>query len=135
MYDPDTERNNLAKLRKQLKEEKKGAIRELRKDARFLAGERNRMRDEKDQACALLLFPFSSPTGRLMRTLSSSREQTTSACGPPTEPSLSSEARRRRWSAKRRARSVGLESSRTTSSSLETALLYMVFFLPDLSHR
>lgn len=70
MYDPDTERNNLAKLRKQLKEEKKGAIRELRKDARFLAGERNRMRDEKDQACALLLFPFPPSTSRLTSLLS-----------------------------------------------------------------
>lgn len=49
-YDPDAERNAASKLRSQYKEERKGAIRELRKDARFLAGERNRVRDEKDQA-------------------------------------------------------------------------------------
>ena len=35
--DPDHERAALAKLRNQVKQERKGAIRELRKDARFLA--------------------------------------------------------------------------------------------------
>ncbi|GJJ07321.1 hypothetical protein Clacol_001522 [Clathrus columnatus] len=35
--DPDAERATAAKLRRQVKEERKGAIRELRKDARFLA--------------------------------------------------------------------------------------------------
>lgn len=50
-YDPDAERNAASKLKSQYKQERKGAIRELRKDARFLAGERNRVRDEKDVAC------------------------------------------------------------------------------------
>ncbi|KAL7413127.1 nucleolar protein 14 [Mrakia frigida] len=49
-YDPDAERNAASKLKSQYKQERKGAIRELRKDARFLAGERNRVRDEKDVA-------------------------------------------------------------------------------------
>jgi nucleolar protein 14 len=49
-YDPDAERNAASKLRSQYKQERKGAIRELRKDARFLATERNREKDEKDAA-------------------------------------------------------------------------------------
>lgn len=36
--DPDHEKNQASKLRSQYKQERKGAIRELRKDARFLAG-------------------------------------------------------------------------------------------------
>ena len=35
--DPDRERNQVSKLRREYKQERKGAIRELRKDARFLA--------------------------------------------------------------------------------------------------
>jgi len=46
--DPDHERQEAAKLRKQYKEERKGAIRELRKDARFLAGVEQEKRLEKD---------------------------------------------------------------------------------------
>jgi nucleolar protein 14 len=48
--DPDHERNEAAKLRRQYKQEKKGAIRELRKDAKFLAGVREKEQDEKDKA-------------------------------------------------------------------------------------
>ncbi|CCL98246.1 uncharacterized protein FIBRA_00240 [Fibroporia radiculosa] len=48
--DPDHERNEAAKLRRQYKQEKKGAIRELRKDARFLASEQQNQQKEKDRA-------------------------------------------------------------------------------------
>lgn len=48
--DPDHERNEAAKLRAQYKQERKGAIRELRKDARFLAAEQQRKEKEKDRA-------------------------------------------------------------------------------------
>jgi nucleolar protein 14 len=47
--DPDHERNEAAKLRRQLKQEKKGAIRELRKDARFLAVVKQKEQQEKDR--------------------------------------------------------------------------------------
>ncbi|RPD66900.1 Nop14-like protein [Lentinus tigrinus ALCF2SS1-7] len=47
--DPDHERNEAAKLRAQYKQERKGAIRELRKDARFLAGEQQKKEKEKDR--------------------------------------------------------------------------------------
>ncbi|KAI0068542.1 Nop14-like protein [Artomyces pyxidatus] len=47
--DPDYERNEAAKLRKQYKDERKGAIRELRKDARFLAGVEQEKQREKDR--------------------------------------------------------------------------------------
>ncbi|KAF7335317.1 hypothetical protein MSAN_02342500 [Mycena sanguinolenta] len=48
--DPDHERNEAAKLRNQYKQERKGAIRELRKDARFLAGVEQKKQVEKDRA-------------------------------------------------------------------------------------
>ncbi|KAI6034536.1 Nop14-like protein [Pisolithus microcarpus] len=48
--DPDHERNEVSKLRYQLKQEKKGAIRELRKDARFIAAVEQKKQMEKDQA-------------------------------------------------------------------------------------
>lgn len=48
--DPDHEKNEAAKLRNQYKQEKKGAIRELRKDARFLAGVEQKKQIEKDRA-------------------------------------------------------------------------------------
>lgn len=48
--DPDHERNEAAKLRSQYKQERKGAIRELRKDARFLAGVEQEKQREKDRA-------------------------------------------------------------------------------------
>lgn len=47
-YDPDVERNATSKLRAQYKKERKGAIRELRKDNRFLASERAREQEAKD---------------------------------------------------------------------------------------
>lgn len=47
--DPDHERNEATKLRRQLKQEKKGAIRELRKDARFLAAVKQKEQQEKDR--------------------------------------------------------------------------------------
>lgn len=48
--DPDHERNEAAKLRAQVKQERKGAIRELRKDARFLAAEQQKKEKEKNKA-------------------------------------------------------------------------------------
>ena len=47
--DPDAERNAAAKLKAQLREEKKGAMRELRKDSRFMAGVADQEREEKDR--------------------------------------------------------------------------------------
>ena len=49
-YDPDSERNSSAKVRALYKKERKGAIRELRKDNRFLAGEKAREQRDKDSA-------------------------------------------------------------------------------------
>lgn len=49
-YDPDRERAELAKLRKEHKRERKGAMRELRKDAAFMARENLRVKKEKDAA-------------------------------------------------------------------------------------
>ena len=48
--DPDHERNEASKLRHQYKQERKGAIRELRKDSRFLAAVEQKKQSEKDQA-------------------------------------------------------------------------------------
>ena len=48
--DPDYDRNEAAKLRAQYKQERKGAIRELRKDARFLAAEQQKRQKDKDKA-------------------------------------------------------------------------------------
>jgi nucleolar protein 14 len=47
--DPDHERTEATKLRRQLKQEKKGAIRELRKDAKFLASVKQKEQQEKDR--------------------------------------------------------------------------------------
>ena len=49
-YDPDKERSDAIKLQKEYKREKKGALRELRKDANFIARERLRDKREKDRA-------------------------------------------------------------------------------------
>lgn len=49
-YDPDVERNSTAKVKALYKKERKGAIRELRKDNRFLAGEKAREQQIKDSA-------------------------------------------------------------------------------------
>lgn len=47
-YDPDHERSQLHKLEAQIKKEKKGALRELRKDNQFIARERAKERKQKD---------------------------------------------------------------------------------------
>ena len=49
-YDPDVERNSSKKVRALYKKERSGAIRELRKDNRFLAGEKAKEQAEKDRA-------------------------------------------------------------------------------------
>lgn len=49
-YDPDRERAELAKLKKEHKRERKGAMRELRKDANFMAREKLRIKKVKDEA-------------------------------------------------------------------------------------
>ncbi|KZW04166.1 Nop14-like protein [Exidia glandulosa HHB12029] len=48
--DPDRERAEASKLRRQYKEERKGAIKELRKDAKFMAGVVHQQQEEKDRA-------------------------------------------------------------------------------------
>jgi nucleolar protein 14 len=48
--DPDSERNAAAKLRAEYKKEHKGAMRELRKDTRFLAEEQTRRQLETEAA-------------------------------------------------------------------------------------
>lgn len=47
-FDPDTERAETQKLKSLYKKEKKGAIRELRKDNRFLAAEEGKRKAVKD---------------------------------------------------------------------------------------
>ena len=47
--DPDHEKNQASKLRNQYKQERRGAIRELRKDSRFLAGVEQKKQIEKDR--------------------------------------------------------------------------------------
>lgn len=47
--DPDHERAEASKLRYQYKQERKGAIRELRKDARFLSAVQQQEQAEKDR--------------------------------------------------------------------------------------
>lgn len=49
-YDPDRERAELSKLKAEHKKERKGAMRELRKDASFMAREQLREKKEKDAA-------------------------------------------------------------------------------------
>ena len=49
-YDPDRERAEMQKLQKEHKRERKGALRELRKDARFMAREGLKEKREKDRA-------------------------------------------------------------------------------------
>ncbi|KAJ4287247.1 nucleolar complex protein 14 [Kalmusia sp. IMI 367209] len=48
-YDPDKDRAEAAKLRKEYKRERKGAMRELRKDANFIAREKLKEKREKDR--------------------------------------------------------------------------------------
>lgn len=47
-YDPDRDRTELNRLKAELKKERKGALRELRKDANFIARESLREKKEKD---------------------------------------------------------------------------------------
>ncbi|KAK5124108.1 hypothetical protein LTR85_001811 [Meristemomyces frigidus] len=47
-YDPDKERSESRKLQKEFKREKKGAVRELRKDANFMAREQLKDKRERD---------------------------------------------------------------------------------------
>ncbi|CAO2656932.1 Nn.00g057350.m01.CDS01 [Neocucurbitaria sp. VM-36] len=49
-YDPDKERSEATRLQKEYKRERKGALRELRKDANFIARETLREKKEKDAA-------------------------------------------------------------------------------------
>lgn len=49
-YDPDSERAQLNKLKAEHKKERKGAMRELRKDAHFMAREKLRVKKAKDAA-------------------------------------------------------------------------------------
>lgn len=49
-YDPDRDRNELSKLKAEHKREKKGALRELRKDASFITRESLREKKERDAA-------------------------------------------------------------------------------------
>ncbi|KAF2146676.1 uncharacterized protein K452DRAFT_262696 [Aplosporella prunicola CBS 121167] len=49
-YDPDAARREASKLRAEVRREKKGAMRELRKDASFVARERLREKKERDAA-------------------------------------------------------------------------------------
>jgi len=49
-YDPDAERSESMRLRKEYKKERKGAMRELRKDANFLAREQLKEKKQRDQA-------------------------------------------------------------------------------------
>jgi nucleolar protein 14 len=51
-YDPDRERSDLNKLKAEHKRERKGAMRELRKDSNFIARESLREKKEKDDAHA-----------------------------------------------------------------------------------
>lgn len=44
-FDPDTERAEASKLKSLYKKEKKGAIRELRKDNKFLSGEEQKRKN------------------------------------------------------------------------------------------
>ncbi|KAL6711799.1 nucleolar complex protein 14 [Coniothyrium glycines] len=48
-YDPDKERSEAARLQKEYRRERKGAMRELRKDANFIARENLREKKDKDR--------------------------------------------------------------------------------------
>ena len=49
-YDPDRQRSELSKLQAEHKKERKGALRELRKDANFMDREGLREKRERDEA-------------------------------------------------------------------------------------
>jgi nucleolar protein 14 len=48
-YDPDTQRQEISKLKAQVKKERKGALRDIRKDNAFTAREHNREKRERDR--------------------------------------------------------------------------------------
>ncbi|TCD67264.1 nucleolar complex protein 14 [Steccherinum ochraceum] len=66
--DPDSERNEAAKLRAQYKQERKGAIRELRKDAKFLAAEAQKKQKAKDKT-------YSDRMNKVMASMESERAE------------------------------------------------------------
>uniref|UniRef100_A0A060TAV4 ARAD1D23034p n=1 Tax=Blastobotrys adeninivorans TaxID=409370 RepID=A0A060TAV4_BLAAD len=49
-YDPDRQKQEISKLRAQIKKERKGALRDLRKDSQFVAREKIKSRREQDNA-------------------------------------------------------------------------------------
>ncbi|KAJ1941197.1 nucleolar complex protein 14, partial [Linderina macrospora] len=51
-YDPNHDRNEILKLRRQVNKEKRGAVRELRRDAQFIQAERLKEMREKDKTYA-----------------------------------------------------------------------------------
>lgn len=67
-YDPDKERSDSKKLQKEYKREKKGAVRELRKDANFIAREQLREKrvrdDEYEKKQRRLIAEIQSEEGR-----------------------------------------------------------------------
>jgi nucleolar protein 14 len=74
--DPDHERAAAAKLRNQVKQERKGAIRELRKDARFLADvQQKRELEEADSYNARMKKVFSSIEGERAEQKAQEREK------------------------------------------------------------
>ncbi|KAI5481034.1 nucleolar protein 14 [Pseudohyphozyma bogoriensis] len=67
-FDPDTERAEASKVRALYKKEKKGAIRELRKDNKFLAAEEQKIRAQKDQ-------DYGKKIARIMGSISDERAE------------------------------------------------------------
>jgi nucleolar protein 14 len=67
-FDPDTERAEQSKLKAMYKKEKKGAIRELRKDNKFLASEDQKMKAAKDVA-------YGKKIAKIMGSLSDERAE------------------------------------------------------------
>ncbi|KAN0061064.1 nucleolar complex protein 14 [Thecaphora frezii] len=67
-FDPDTERAQAAKLRALIKKERKGAIRELRKDNQFLAEERRKEQAAEDEV-------YQKKIKKIMSTLQDERSE------------------------------------------------------------
>jgi nucleolar protein 14 len=69
--DPDKERAQMKKLKRKLKDETKGAMRELKKDAQFLQMQKEKKYDRASHPFSFLSYCFSSSTGveRTMRPL------------------------------------------------------------------
>ncbi|WPH02698.1 putative nucleolar complex protein 14 [Acrodontium crateriforme] len=85
-YDPDKERSEAKKLQKEYKREKKGAVRELRKDANFIAREQlreKRIRDEEhDKKQRRLIAEIQGEEGREAK---ESKRWTSPSRGPELE--------------------------------------------------